>query len=68
MFIFFLQILFIIFGYRYFKQFDDGYLGIFKGILEFFKNILYMFLNNRCEVSLIYIKDKNIIILLFFDY
>lgn len=66
--IFFLQISSIISGYRYFKQSDDGHLGIFKGISELFKNIIHTFSNNRCEVSLIYIKDKNIIIPSSFDY
>eukprot|EP00105_Crassostrea_gigas_P015716 XP_011432797.1 PREDICTED: uncharacterized protein LOC105332055 [Crassostrea gigas] len=47
-----LQISSIISGYRYFKQSDDGHLGIFKGISELFKNIIHTFSNNR------YINEK----------
>lgn len=50
-FFFFLQISSIISGYRYFKQSDDGHLGIFKGVLELFRNILHTLSHNRCELS-----------------
>lgn len=37
----------IIFGYRYFKKFVDGYFGIFKGVVEFFRSMFYIVLYNR---------------------
>lgn len=43
-----LQILSIIFGYRYFKKSADGNLGIFKGVLELFRSMLHTISHNRC--------------------
>uniref|UniRef100_K1PEP1 Uncharacterized protein n=1 Tax=Magallana gigas TaxID=29159 RepID=K1PEP1_MAGGI len=47
-----LQIMSIIFGYRYFKKSADGYLGIFKGVVELFRSMFYTVSHNR------YINEK----------
>lgn len=46
-----LQILSIIFGYRYFKKSADGNLGIFKGVLQLFRSMLHSISHNRWEIS-----------------
>lgn len=47
-----LQIMSIIFGYKYFKKSADGYLGIFKGVVELFRSMFYTVTHNR------YINEK----------
>lgn len=42
----------IIFGYRYFNKSADGYLGIFKGVVELFRSMFYTVTHNR------YINEK----------
>lgn len=39
----------IIFGYRYFHKSADGYLGIFKGVVELFRSMFYTVSHNRCK-------------------
>nr|XP_034307957.1 uncharacterized protein LOC105340078 isoform X3 [Crassostrea gigas]XP_034307961.1 uncharacterized protein LOC105340078 isoform X3 [Crassostrea gigas] len=47
-----LQIISVIFGYKYFKKSADGYLGIFKGVVELFRSMFYTVTHNR------YINEK----------